>query len=231
MSIKSKVFASAAALTLAGTMSAIGMTAAVPGANAATPSCGKQCIDLYSLLFGTHAHPNYVFDVYKQSAETGQPIILWQASNFDQAEDFSVTNQGTVEDLYEAGEVTAALNLHYHSLQAFEIQYSPYGAESGYCIGVGTTAADGTKVSLRPCGESSKTIWVVDSFSAIKGAYVPLINGSDINFSSPYVLNYPSSGYPTDSPRPQLQTWTLQKFTTGATADNELFSADFGVIK
>jgi hypothetical protein len=97
-------------------------------------------------------------------------------------------------------------------------------------MGVGSTAADGTRVTLEPCGASSKTVWIVDAFSSIRGHYAPLINGSDVNFSQPYVLNYPSSGYPTDQPRPELQTWTLQKFSNHSTASNELFSADFGVL-
>lgn len=226
MSFKSRVFAAAATLTLVGATAATGAMTA----NAATPSCGKNCIDLYSRLFGSHKDPQFVFDVKGASQSVGAPIILWQESNSDRAEDFTISHQGTVHDFYLAGLVSAALNLHYHSLEAYEIQYSPYGAESGLCIGTGSTAADGTKVTLEPCGESSKTIWVVDSFSKIKGFYVPLINGSDVNFSNPYVLNYPSGGYPTDNPRPELQTWTLQKFSNGATADNELFSANFGTL-
>jgi hypothetical protein len=226
MSAKTKVLAAAAALTLAG---AVGATGAM-SANAASPSCGKYCIDIYSHLFGTHAHPNFVLDVSQPGAATGTPIILSSASNVNPGEDFTISSQGTVHAFFEAGLVSSSLNLHYHSLYAYEIQYSPNGAESGQCVGVGATAADGTKVSLEPCGVSSKTIWVVDSFSAIRGNYVPLINGSDVNFSDPYVLNYPSNGYPTDNPRPELQTWTLQKFANHSTAGNELFSADFGEL-
>jgi hypothetical protein len=226
MSTKTKVLATAAALTLAGAAGAIGAVSA----NAATHSCGSNCLDIYSSLFGTHAHPNFVLDVSQPGTATGTPIILSQAGNGNSGEDFTISFQGTVHSFFEAGLVSASLNLHYHNLHAYEIQYSPNGVDSGKCIGVGTTAADGTKVTLQPCGVSSKTIWVVDSFSAIRGNYVPLINGSDVNFSDPYVLNYPSNGYPTDNPRPELQTWTLQKSAKHRTADNELFSADFGVL-
>jgi hypothetical protein len=226
MSFKTRIFAAAATLTLVGATAATGAMTA----SAATPSCGKHCIDLYSRLFGSHKSPQFVFSAKGASARVGTPIILWRASNSDQSEDFTVSAQGTVHDFYLAGLASAALNLHYHGLEAFEFEYSPYGMETGLCIGVPSTAANGTKVSLQPCGVSSKTLWVVDSFSAIKGFYVPLINGSDTNFSHPYVLNYPSSGYPTDNPRPVLQTWTLQKFSNGATADNELFSANFGTL-
>ncbi len=40
--------------------------------------------------------------------------------------------------------------------------------------------------------------------TTLSNGYVPLINGSDTNFSQPFVLTYPQSGYPTDLPRPQL---------------------------
>ena len=40
-------------------------------------------------------------------------------------------------------------------------------------------------------------------------AYIPLINGSDTNFSHPFVLTYPTNGYPTDMPRPQLTVTNL----------------------
>src|SRR5581483_1711456 len=226
MSFKTKFFATAGTLALAGATAATGAMTA----NAATPPCGKTCIDLYSRLFGSHKHPQFVFSAKGGSQNTGTPIILWRASNSDRSEDFTVSAQGQVKDFFAAGLVSAALNLHYHNLEAFEFEYSPFGADSGMCIGTATTAFNGTKVSLQPCGVSSKTIWVVDSFSAIKGFYVPLINGSDTNFSHPYVLNYPSGGFPTDNPRPQLQTWNLLKFSNGTTVDNEMFSANFGVL-
>ena len=154
-----------------------------------------------------------------------------QTSNHDPGEDFTVSAQGTVADFFAAGLVSSALNLHYSKFEAYEFEYAPNGVESGYCVGVGTTAATGTLVALEPCGQSAKTIWVVDSFDTIKGHFVPLINGSDTNFSHPYVLNYPGSGaFPTDNPRPQLTTWTLSKYSSGTVFDNQMWGANFGVL-
>ena len=226
MSIRSKIFAAAATLTLAGGIGAAGTLTA----NAATPSCGHSCIDIFSREFGTHHSPNFVLDVYQQKARAGQPIILYRTSNSDAAEDFTVAFQGTVHDFYEAGLVSAALNLHYSAFAAYEIEYSPNGVESGYCVGVGSTPFDGTPVALEPCGVSAETVWVVDSYDTLPGFYVPLINGADTNFSNPYVLNYPGNGYPTDMPRPQLTTWTLSKYSTGTVFDNQLWGADFGIL-
>jgi hypothetical protein len=228
MSIKSKVIAAAATLALVGGVSTVGTLSA----SAATPSCGHRCIDLFSREFGTHRNPAFVLDVWRQGKNVGQPVILYQASNSDPAEDFTISAQGTVHDFYEAGLVTAALNLHYSNFEAYEIEYAPLGVASGLCVGVGSTPADGTPVALEQCGVSSKTLWVADSYDTIAGGYVPLINGADTNFSNPYVLNYPGNGaYPTNVPRPQLDTWTLSKYSNGTVFDNQLWGADFGVLR
>ena len=48
--------------------------------------------------------------------------------------------------------------------------------------------------------------------------------------SDPYVLHYPGNGYPTDVPRPQLNTYTLQTYSNGTVFDNEMWGANFGVL-
>jgi hypothetical protein len=227
MSIKSKILAGAGALALAGGLA----TAGALSASAATPPCGHHCIDIFSREFGTHSHPNFVLDVWRQTARAGTPIILYRTSNTDKAEDFTVSNQGTVADFFAAGLVSASLNLHYSADQAFEFEYSPNGANSGLCVGTASTAADRTPVVLVPCGASAKSIWVVDSQDAIGRGYVPLINGSDTNFSHPFVLHYPGNAFPTDTPRPQLNTFELQKYSNNSVFDNELWGADFGVLR
>ena len=226
MSIKSKVLAAAATLTLVGGLGAAGALTA----NAATPSCGHNCIDIFSRTFGTHHHPNFILDVFRGTAKTGTPIILFRPSNSDAAEDFTISFQGTVNDFLAAGLVSPSLALHYGHDWAYEIEYSPNGVNSNLCMGVAATAANLTPVSLQPCGASAKTVWVVDSSNTIKGFYVPLINGSDTNFSHPYVLHYPGNGFPTDIPRPQLNTYNLQTYSNGTVFDNEMWGANFGVL-
>jgi len=247
MSIKSKVFAAAATLTLVGGVTAVGAMSA----SAATPSCGDTCVNIFSFEFGHHNSPNFVVDVWRQSAKVGNPIILFRTSDTDPAEDFTASFQGLTSDFFAAGLVSAAVDLHYGSNlpnandgfpddPAFEIEYSPYGVASGLCIGVGATAVQGSKVSLQPCGVSSKTVWITDTGDSVtvEDGYVPLINGSDTNFSHPFVLTYPSNGYPTDKPRPQLTTTNLTGFSgaflvpeLGTVDDNQLWGADFGVLR
>ena len=248
MSIKSKVFAAAAALTLTSGLAA-GLTAGT--AHAGTPSCGATCIDTFSRAFGTHRSPNFVWDVFQQGANVGQKVILFRTSNTDPAEDFSLGFQGQVSDFYAAGLVSSAVELHYGGGIfpsqpagngfaddfAFEVEYSPYGVDSGLCVGVAATASQNEGVTLQPCGVTAKTVWISDTADSTGffNNYTPAINGSDTNFSHPYVLTYPSDGYPTDSPRPQLLVDQLTGFSggfgpgPGTVNDFQEWGADFGV--
>jgi len=86
MSFKSKVLAGAASLALVGGVAVVGGLSA----SAATPSCGHRCVNLFSKKFSDFltTKPPFVIDVYRQGANVGQPIIMFQASNADPAEDF-----------------------------------------------------------------------------------------------------------------------------------------------
>ena len=243
MSIKSKVLAAAATLTLVGGVAVTGALTAGT-ASAATPSCGNACVNIFSKDFGTFKSPNFTVDVWRQAAKVGQPIILFKSSNSDPALDFTVSFQGTVSDFCGAGIVTNFTCYRWADLPAFEIEYAPFGVQTGLCMGVPTTAFQGEKVSLAPCGVSSKTVWIVDALDSILGAnsgrFAPLINGSNTNFSHPYVLTYPKNGYPTDIPRPQLTVTNLTGFSqtvapflaiVGTIQSNQLWSARFGQLK
>jgi hypothetical protein len=245
MSIKSKVLAAAATLTLVSGVGAVGALTAGT-ASAATPSCGSSCINIFSRTFGTHRSPNSVIDVFRQGEKVGQPIILFRTSNADPAEDFTVSFQGLVSDFFAAGLVSAAVNLHYgngsvHATDepALEIEYAPFGVNSGLCLGVAATAFQNEGVTLQSCGVSAKTVWIVDtadSPNTLARGYVPLINGSDTNFSHPFVLSYPKNGNPVDMPRPQLLVQNLTGFSNGfgpivgTVPDYQLWGAKFGVL-
>src|SRR5262249_26537769 len=75
MSFKSKVLAGAASLALVGGVAVAGGLSA----NAATPSCGDSCINIFSRDFG----PSFFMDVFRQGVRVGQPIILFKQSNHD----------------------------------------------------------------------------------------------------------------------------------------------------
>jgi hypothetical protein len=265
MSIKSKVLAAAATLALVGGVGTAGVLGAGT-ASAATPSCGPACINLFSYQFGTHKTPTYTVDVLRQGEKTGQPIILFRTANYDPALDWTFAFEGTVSDFFAAGLVSSSLALHYGCIAgvnfpncpfnvssisgskssdylAVENEYAPFGVDSGLCMGVAATAFNDEGVTLQPCGVSSKTVWVLDTLdqqftSAWAHGYIPLINGSDTNFSQPFVLTYPNDSVPTDKPRPQLVVTNLTGFSfhvgnlfgTGANG-NQLWGATFGEEK
>jgi len=211
-----------------------------PVANAATPSCGPSCVNLFSAQFGTTSQPTFVLDSYQQGQATGTPLVLFATSNTIPGEDFTAST-ASVADYYQAGLVSAAVALNYGcdpgvdftectgdaDDMAFELQYSPFGAPPGECMGVAATAVAGEKVSLQPCGVSSKTVWIIDSSSSIDGSFVPLINASDTNFTSPFVLTYPAGASPTQIPYPQLEVTNL---SSGPTPDNQLWSETLGQL-
>ena len=229
MSIKSKLLAAAATLTLVGGVGMAGALSAGPAA-AGTPSCGPGCLNTFNQDIG----PGFVVDVLRQGEKVGQPIILFRTTNFDPAEDFTLSFQGHVSDFFAAGLVSAAVALHYGciaavfpgvgtctdsatpgpfpDLPAWEIEYAPFGVDSGLCVGVSATAFQDEGVSLQPCGVSSKTVWIFDSLDNTTVSPAPLINGSDTNFSHPFVMTYPGNAFPTDKPRPQIVVTNLTGF-------------------
>jgi hypothetical protein len=174
MSVKGKVLATAATLTLLGG-AGVAAAATAGAASAATPSCGAGCIDVFSHQFGTFADPQFVMDSYKQGDAAGTPVILFRTSDADPAEDFTVDQEGLVSEFYAANLVTAGVALAYGCTTgvfgacdgtgqgdywAYEFMYSPYGVQTGLCTGVAATAVAGEKVTLQPCGVSGKTVWI-----------------------------------------------------------------------
>ena len=151
MSLKSKVLAAAATLTLVGGAGLSGaLTAGTAGA--ATPSCGPNCVNIYPQEYaGTSlTAPQFVTDVLRQGEHIGQPLILFRAANFDPAEDWTYAAQGPLSDFYAAGLVSSSVALHYGCNgtltvagaeipcqanavddNAYEIEYAPYGVDSG----------------------------------------------------------------------------------------------------
>jgi hypothetical protein len=189
--IVSKLAIAAALLIVGG----VGAT----GASAATPACGRSCIALSSTAFGSFTSPTFVLADQPQAQNVGQPLTLARASS-NQGEDFTISDQGLVSDFFEARLMSAGMNALYGPLEAVEIGYSPFGVQTGLCVGVGSTPANGTRVALEPCGVTVKTVWVVDgalsSFTTSASA-VPLINGATNNsFFDPYVLSALAPGLP-----------------------------------
>jgi hypothetical protein len=253
MSLRTKVFAAAAALTLIGGTGAV-LTAG--SASAGTPSCGTNCPDIYPQEFAPATNtgvPSYVLDTFRQGEKAGQPVILFRSANFDPAEDFTYAFQGLASDFYAAGLLSSALALHYGCSNtgapaipcangngvddpAYEIEYAPFGVDSGLCVGVAAAAASGEGLTLQGCGQTSRTTWLQDTFSNDDSpsgqGFWAAINGSGTDYSNPEVMTYPQNAVPTDKPRAQVELENLAQFSQGSPFDDtdQLWNAYAGVL-
>ena len=229
MSIKSKVLAAAAALTMAGGLG----TAGTLSASAATPQCSQSsptCIQIFSAKFGTPDNPGFIETVFLGIPAAGVPTILHRASNSDPAEDLIVPLAGPVSMFYTLGLVSAAVNSHYGSETAVQIEYAPRGKPTGLCAALATTAYQNEGLTLQPCSTPGTTVWIIDTADspATAPTYFPLVNGSTTDFAHPFGMTI--QGDPAHKPFPQIKVRHL----TGNPADvpdRQLWGRDFGVVK
>ena len=126
MSIKSRALTAAAVLTLAGGLSTVGTVAA----RAATPQCtavNQNCVEVYSMKYAAPTSLGFVETVFLAIPVRGVPTVVRPASSSNPAEDLIIPLSGTVSQLYAQGMVSAAVNEHYGSEHAVQIEYAPYG--------------------------------------------------------------------------------------------------------
>jgi hypothetical protein len=167
-----KTIAAAAVLALAAGGGAVAAATAAAanttGCLAQTPDyCGSQLLDQ-----GGHS---YALDVYQQKAAYNQPVVIWNKSDTDPAQDW---------------DVRAPQNLSYYdtipnpgnndgSWKTFE--YAPGGHDSGYCMAMPNDASNGKDgpvsgqaVVLRPCNSSPWQVFIAtdsDNTGAGSGVY------------------------------------------------------------
>lgn len=200
VSLKHKVLAAAATVTMVGGLG----TAGTASANAATPECGDSCILIYSTKFGTAEQPNLVETVHRGEAKVGQPTALRPVSKSDPAGDIVGHRQSLVSEFYKDGLVSAEVNKHYGNLQAVEVEYAPRGERTGLCAGLEETAYQNEGLTLQKCGVSAKTVWIIDtkdSPSTAPQGHFPLVSGSTTNFTHPYAMTVSHGSDERDSNR------------------------------
>jgi hypothetical protein len=220
MSIKSKVFAAAAALTMAGGLSAAGTLSA----SAATPQCSQvspTCIQIFSARFGTYANPGFIETVFLGIHVAGVPTILHRASSSDPAEDL----------ISHGGLVSAAVNAHYGTEQAAQIEYAPYGKPTGLCAALATTAYQNEGLSLQPCRVPGTTVWIIDTADspATAPAYFPIVSGSTTDFSHPFAMIFAGRADPAHRLFPQIKVSHLIGNPASVPA-SQLWGAKTGVV-
>jgi hypothetical protein len=209
MSITSKVLAAAATLAVAGGLSTVGTLPA----GAATPQCGPHCIQIFSAKFGTNANPGFVETVFQGVAAAGQPTIVARPSSSDPAGDLIATHPasgGLVSDFFAAGLVSAAVNQHYGSETAVQIEYAPFGEPTGLCSALATTAYQDEGLTLQPCSTPGTTVWIVDTADspATAPARFPIVNGSTTDFTRPFAMII--HGNPAHKRFPQIKVQRLR---------------------
>jgi hypothetical protein len=226
MSIKSKVIAAAAFLTLAGGLSTAGTVAA----SAATPQCGSACTEVYSAEFPMQPNVGFVETVFLGIPLRGVPTIVRPASSSNPAEDLIIPlgRPVPVSAFYAAGMVSAAVNEHYGSAPALQLEYAPYGHLTGLCVGVATTVYQDEGLSLQPCSTPGRTVWILDhadSPATWPGSF-PIVNGSDTDFVHPFAMTI------LGNPAHQLFTpIIMQHLTTpGSVPASQLWEAGHGVV-
>jgi len=84
-----------------------------------------------------------------------------------------------VSQFYADGMVSAAVNEHYGSEPAVQLEYAPYGRPTGLCTAVATTAHQNEGLSLQPCSTPGTTVWILDTADSPGTASFPIVNGSD----------------------------------------------------
>jgi hypothetical protein len=230
LSMKRKVLAAAATLTMVGGVSA----AATGAASAATPACGPPCISVFSSELGTYAHPNFVEAVLGGgAAKVGQPVGLKRASRTDPSQDFlpgGATGGSKVSHFYADGMVSAEVNRHYGHLDAVQQKYAPFGIESGLCVGLARIAYQNEGLTLQPCDVPATTVWIVHPVPAAT-PYFAIVNASTTDFRRPFAMHLPRNEVASGKPL-QMQVRRLQ-FRTGETTlpARQLWGAVFGTLR
>jgi hypothetical protein len=198
------MLAAAAALTLVGGLS----TAGTLSASAATPQCaqsGHTCILIFSAKFGTPANPGFVETVFHGIPAAGVPTIPHAASSSNPAEDIIIHLTGPVSMFYDLGLVSAAVNSHYGSEAAVQVEYAPLGVPTGLCAALPTTAYQNEGLTLQPCSVPGTTVWILDTADspATAHTYFPLVNGSTTDFARPFGMTI--DGNPAHKPFQQIK--------------------------
>jgi hypothetical protein len=217
-----------ASLAIAGCVNA---AAALPAA-AATPGCGATCLAVFSKELGTYAHPNFVEHVFGGVASIGTPTGLTAASGSDASEDFMNPHPGSVSDYYAMGLVSAAVNQHYGTLAASQLEYTPGGVPTGLCVGVADDPYQNEALSLQPCTVPGRTVWIIGTtLSPTTPGFFPIISGATDEFSRPYAMSYPKQ-VDTSDQLPPIRLRRLQFFGNDpALHDTQLWGVARGPLQ
>ena len=221
-------------LSLAGAASASTPTHSRP---MATTACASNCLDYSSLLLGTGTIINAYVNDAAGPGKVGDAVNMERASNSHQNMDFTdYVPAGPVSSYCGSlsdGYLFARSSFICHNYGAdivTELNYSPYGNETGLCLGVATAGMANENLSLQNCGSSARTLFISDANHAVTRSghlYEPLINGADTSFGDPLVITVNEGSM---RPMNQLQLQREHLLTGGVAEDAQLFTVRTGAV-
>jgi hypothetical protein len=142
----------------------------------------------------------------------GRPTILARASNSNPAGDLIATapGAGLVSNFFAAGLVSAAVNRHYGTERAAQIEFAPLGRPTGLCAALATTAYQDEGLTLQPCSTPGTTVWIIDTADSPVTAptYFPIVSGSTTDFTHPFAMII--HGNPAHKGFPQIKVQRLR---------------------
>jgi hypothetical protein len=222
LSIKTKVLAAAATLTIVG---GLGTAGALP-AGAATSQCGQACVQIFSAKFGTYANPGFIESVFLGIPAAGVPTILHRASSSDPTGDFIVPQAGLISTFLAEGMVSAAVAARFAGETAVQVEYAPYGKATGLCAAVAFPAYQNEGLSLQPCRTPATTVFILDYGDAPAAKpYFPIVDASTTDFAHPFTMTI--LGDPAHSLFPQIRLQHMVGNPANVPAD-QLWGSEFG---
>jgi len=226
-----------------------GIASAATHAKKDTVACGANCVSIFSDQLGSSVTMNaFINGDNGNGGRVGTPVNLHLAANYRPNGDFEPSISGFVfqycgllaNDFFSP---TSFICQHYPFFAVIELNWAPFGNQSGNCAGV-WRAVSGAQVTLQPCGTSPNTVWVADRIHSTNGSnclipqtppvsagdpsvnFCPLINGGDTNFSQPLVLTLN-----TGTNRPTNQLSITRELLVGSVArSNQQFAYFFGPV-
>ncbi|GEM_PF-1172729 len=170
-----------------------------PAWSRSVASCGPDCLTLASLALGDRMTMNADLPVQSMaSGRVGRKIDMLFKGITHPSGEFSVSLTARVwqfcgTDSHDMFPPASYLCRREWDDWVFELAWTPFGNQTDLCVGVAVRGQDGENVTLRPCGQDARTLWIADRASGTgpcraAGSWCPWISAADSNFRSPFVL-------------------------------------------
>lgn len=168
-----------------------GAPAGQPGATG--PGCGDACISLFNELTGTGVTVNaLLWKDTGRGGHVGTAVVMQPAGPNRPNANFTKTALGRVAQFCGINFLPSSyLCQNLGTSWVFEIDWSPFGNESGLCVGVAAVARSDQDVTLQNCGQGVRTLWIGDAAPG---------SGRDCRFRDNYCVWISANSRPANVP-------------------------------